>query len=343
MQIILSILQFIGIVLLVLLGILLFLILAILFHPICYTIKGELYTHKTVNAKVSWLFHLIRAKASYEDGLLSAKISILWKTIPFSHEFSSKGMDDASKMEEENAEADEWPERIDSNFAGGNMEKNSVENTPNASSVITKTEADYEADTICKKQNSAAAFDASENNAAYDSSESTATDDYFESDEQETENEPKKGKISLIEKIKGMISKIKGTINKIKQVWNEIKAIIKDERNQSAVRHIKNEILSLLKSFLPVKSKINGVFSTGSPDTTGQVFGVIAVLPFMYQNEWSLTPDFTAESAYFEGSFYAKGRIYLYKIVGMLLRILLDKNCRRLYTVIRGFIKNLNR
>jgi hypothetical protein len=82
---------------------------------------------------------------------------------------------------------------------------------------------------------------------------------------------------------------------------------------------------------LPRKSKLNGIFSTGSPDTTGQLFGFICCIPFMYQENWNITPDFEAENAYFRGEFHAKGRIYIFQIVGIMLRIIMDKNCRRLY------------
>ena len=115
------------------------------------------------------------------------------------------------------------------------------------------------------------------------------------------------------------------------------KKIITDEGNQSAVKHLKDEGIYLVKIFLPIKSKVDGVFSTGSPNTTGQIFGIISAFPFLYQNEWNLRPDFMTQSAYFEGSFHAKGRVYLYKMVVSAVRVLFDKNCRRLYKMIKQF------
>lgn len=357
MQIILSVLQFIGIALLVLLGIVLFLILLILFYPICYTIEGELYSEKSVKAKVSWLFHLIRAKLVYEDDVISAKVGIFWKTIPFSYEFSTK-------TESEDESEAEWDINEESNIdINTDIMKETYENTEKeiVQEDIEKNDKSYIQETVVlneKNKELDSTYDGEQ--SEFDKTDLNATDEILQDTLSETDVIDKqvdndttesnsssdshtsgKTKNSFIEKIKRMISKIKGTINKIKQVWNEIKTILTDEQNKSAVKHIKNEGIYLLKIFLPVKSKVNGVFSTGSPNITGQAFGIIALFPFMYKNEWSLRPDFVTEKAYFEGSFYFKGRIYLYKMILSVLRILFDKNCRRLYKLIKRFMHNV--
>lgn len=137
----------------------------------------------------------------------------------------------------------------------------------------------------------------------------------------------------------GIVSKIKGIINRIQEVYSRIKVILEDEQNQDAVKHIKNELIYLLKIFLPKKSKVNAVFSTGSPDTTGQLFGILALFPVMYHKNWNLVPDFQSDDAYFKGTFWGKGWIAIYQFVGIVLRILFDKNCRKLYTKVNQFIK----
>ena len=136
-----------------------------------------------------------------------------------------------------------------------------------------------------------------------------------------------------------IISKIKGIIERIKEVYCKIKKILSDEKNQEAISHIKREIIYLIKILLPKKSKMDAVYSTGSPDTTGQLFGVLACFPAFYHKHWKLLPDFEADDAYFKGSFWGKGRVYGYQIAGIILRILFDKNCKRLYTIINRFIK----
>lgn len=140
-----------------------------------------------------------------------------------------------------------------------------------------------------------------------------------------------------------LIDKIKEFIEKIKIAYPRIKKIITDDRNKKAVIHLKDELIYLVKIILPKKSRVRGAFSTGAPDTTGQLCGVIALFPMMYQKGWELRPDFTAESAYFEGDFWGKGRLYLFQIIGILLRIIFDKNCRRMYTMIDRLMKRIKK
>lgn len=138
---------------------------------------------------------------------------------------------------------------------------------------------------------------------------------------------------------KGIISKIKGMIERIKEIYPRIKKIINDDQNKEAIIHFKNECIYLIKVLLPKKSKIDVVFSTGSTDTTGQTFGVLACFPAIYQKNWKIIPDFQSDEMYFKGILLGKGRLYGYELIGIILRILFDKNCRRLYTIINRFIK----
>lgn len=142
---------------------------------------------------------------------------------------------------------------------------------------------------------------------------------------------------------KSIISKIKGILNRIREIYPKLKKIITDEKNKAAVVHLKNELIYLIKTLLPKESKIDAVFAAASPDVTGQAYGVIACLPIFYRDDWQLLPDFTAEEAYFHGYFMGKGRVYGYELVGIILRILFDKNCRRMYTIINKFMRYLKR
>ena len=140
---------------------------------------------------------------------------------------------------------------------------------------------------------------------------------------------------SLAAKLEQLIQTIKEKVSFIKKKIKQIKTLIQDEKNQQAVKHLKDEFIYLIKILLPKKSRLNGVFSTGSPDTTGQIYGFICCFPIIYQDNWSLVPDFEAEKAYFEGDFYGKGRIYGFQLIGILFRIMIDKNCRRLYYILK--------
>ena len=131
-----------------------------------------------------------------------------------------------------------------------------------------------------------------------------------------------------------VLHNIKDKISFVREKATQIKKILQDEKNKQAMKHLKDEVFYLIKILLPRKSYLNGIFSTGSPDTTGQIFGVLCCFPIIYQDDWNLTPDFEAEKAYFKGEFQGKGRIYIFQLVGILIRIIIDKNCRRLYYVL---------
>lgn len=128
---------------------------------------------------------------------------------------------------------------------------------------------------------------------------------------------------------------IKEKFSYIKKKVKQIKKLIQDQKNRQAAKHLKDEFIHFIKILLPKKSRLNGVFSTGAPDTTGQTYGAICCFPIIYQDNWSLVPDFEAEKAYFKGDFYGKGRIYVFQIVGIWLRIMIDKNCRRLFYILK--------
>ena len=164
----------------------------------------------------------------------------------------------------------------------------------------------------------------------------TAPKEEEEPQEEAPKKEKKKDESSFIDKIKDFVAKIKAA-------YPRIKKIITDDRNKKAVIHLKDELIYLVKILLPKKSRVRGAFSTGAPDTTGQLCGVIALFPIMYEKGWALRPDFTAESAYFEGDFWGKGRLYLFQIIGILLRIMFDKNCRRMYTMIDRLMKSIKK
>ena len=253
MQIVLSILHFLGWMFLAILLIILLALLIILFHPVRYLVDIHWLEKQWAKFQVNCFFKLIRAKISYGDALIYGEVHLFWKKITFSMDLTE-----------------------------------SKEKAPSETK----------------------------------------------------EKKPKEPKEASDESI---ISKIKGIIERIKAAYPKAKRIFTDEKNKEAVSHLKKEFLYLLKVLLPKKSKIDAVFSTGSPDTTGQAFGILACFPAMYQKNWSVLPDFESDEFYLRGTIWGKGRIYGYEIVGMILRILFDKNCRRMYTMINRFFKWLKK
>lgn len=134
----------------------------------------------------------------------------------------------------------------------------------------------------------------------------------------------KRNKKSHKKQFKEKSEKIKTGIGKLKREYG-------DERNKAAFSHLKKELFIILKRICPRRLKLTMVYSTGSPDTTGISLGVLACFPVGYTNRWRITPDFESEKPYAKGSFDIKGHVIVISILAATLRILFDKNCRRLY------------
>lgn len=123
---------------------------------------------------------------------------------------------------------------------------------------------------------------------------------------------------------------------KIKRLTGKIKKILKDDSCKAALNKIKTELINLLKAIMPYKLYLKAEFSAGSPDKTGMVLGILAMFPIGYRNKWKIRPDFEREEIYIDSEFDIKGHIFLYKILVIAIRVLVDKNCRKLYNEIRN-------
>lgn len=122
---------------------------------------------------------------------------------------------------------------------------------------------------------------------------------------------------------------------KIKRLTGKIKKILKDDSCKEALNKIKTELINLLKAIMPYKLYLKAEFSAGSPDKTGMVLGILAMFPIGYRNKWKIRPNFEREEIYIDSEFDIKGHIFLYKILIIAIRVLVDKNCRKLYNEIR--------
>lgn len=297
-----TILKVIGIILLVVLALLLAVVLCVLLVPVKYRAVGS-FDNTDIRAKAHalWLFHLFALHIEYAretDGYIRLV-------------FVKKKLFDDSDSEYEDYEA----------------------------------ESDYEADEYDEKAAEADSvadnYEASDDNVMDDAAkieaedkgcENTGDEPKISADESEhitdgktyKKRSEKSHKKSHKKQFKDKSEKIKTGIDKLKREYS-------DERNKAAFSHLKKELFIILKRICPRRLKLTMVYSTGSPDTTGISLGVLACFPVGYTNRWRITPDFESEKPYAKGSFDIKGHVIVISILAATLRILFDKNCRRLY------------
>ncbi len=299
-----TILKVIGIILLVVLALILTALLCVLFVPVKYRAVGS-FDNTDIRAKAhaSWLFHLFALHIEYADEtdgyirLVFVKKGLFADSLGDNYEaFNDDVMDDAAKTETEDKVRENTGDEPE--IPADESEHITDEQTENESTAQTHKEQRTVND---------------ENQHIKQQTKLTHKKMY-----------KKPHKKSHKKQFKDKSDKIKNCIYKLKREYS-------DERNKAAFSHLKKELFIILKRICPRRLKLTMVYSTGSPDTTGISLGVLACFPVGYTNRWRITPDFESEKPYAKGSFDIKGHVIVISILAATLRILFDKNCRRLY------------
>ena len=295
-----TILKVIGIILLVVLALILTALLCVLFVPVKYRAVGS-FDNTDIRAKAhaSWLFHLFALHIEYADEtdgyirLVFVKKGLFADSLGDNYEaFNDDVMDDAAKTETE--------DKVSENTG----------DEPKISADESEHITDEQAEDECT--------------ARTHNEYRSVTDENQHIKQQTKPTHKRTYKKPHKKQFKDKSEKIKNCIYKLKREYS-------DERNKAAFSHLKKELFIILKRICPRRLKLTMVYSTGSPDTTGISLGILACFPVGYTNRWRITPDFESEKPYAKGSFDIKGHVIVISILAATLRILFDKNCRRLY------------
>lgn len=294
LDVVLQILSVLGILLFILLGLVIAVILLVLFFPITYQVSGKSEGKNfSLNAKMDWLFGLIRARYAYPDpGKLTAKA--LWFTV-----FDSEEAEDDQELH-------------------GPKRKNALKSEPHGKnqgeSSQTKT-GEQERPKGQEKENQ----------------NSKSFSDSVDSDEEEEQADSQKG-FKISEKLKKIKYTFRTIYDKIKKIWQNITyyvEILQDRETRLLFLHVKSRVWKILKSIRPRKLRAQILFGTGSPDTTGYAYGVYGMFLPLLGPDVIVTPDFC--QAVLEGSFYAAGHITIAVLLWHTIRVLLDKRLRRFW------------
>lgn len=320
-SVLLIILKIIGITLLVIIGFILLALLLVLFVPLRYQFSGSYEEVFRCKGKVTWLLHFISFRVTVEETVIKdlrilgipASFFIRKKKEPAEDEHSSN---ESTKTEvKENSISDVKVSSDADNSFFNIGEDNAIHN-----------EASVE---------------------AFDSSEQSQTD---------TDNSEKKSifqkmnqKIhEIMDKIKGIIQKIKDFIEKAKDFIINIKSkkktlkrymkILKSDTFKAAFTLCKKQIYGILRHIFPGKMLVNVTYGLEDPADTGYILGVYGMLPAFIGERVVLHPDFN--NAVFRGDFYMKGRIRGWTILHSVLCVITDKNCKKLFHIVKKEIAN---
>lgn len=294
MSVLLLILKIIGIVLLVILALLILLIVGILFVPYAYRIKGSYHERPDLTASIYGLGHLVGVGV-----IVTESGSGMYLRICGIRKFLH-----SRNKEDETGNTDQYEEEINEN---PESEPEKYEDLAIQEVVKTqKTETDQKLSVWSRLAKKIKAFG--------------------------------RKICNMLQKIKSWIAKIKNffytlkhAFYNMKQTIRKVNRLLTDESHKRAFTKVKTSIWQLLKILMPHRLKLNLEYSTGSPDTTAQLLGILAMFPIGYQNRWNVHPDFTADNAYAEADFDVKGRILGFSFLKLILGLVLDKDCRKLY------------
>lgn len=318
--VLLTILKIIGIVLLVILGIMLFLLAVLLFVPVRYSVKGTVDNNITAEGKISWLCSIFRYDFTFQEQDLNGEVRIFG--------FRPKKKERVSEEELEEVvvpEVKDGVEEVVSDLVSNTVEEDDSEGK------ISKSVIESDSDKISPEE----AAGRREQNPEMD----------FHTGRQNRKSSRPSGKnifMRMRDKIKSFMKKIKNffigiqkRLTSFKEFVVKVKEIVTDTKNQYAVRRLWEELLYLLKHFGFRKIHTELTFALADPALTGQVLGVLSMMPFLYQYDFHIFPDFESESFYIRGSYDVKGRIQLIFLLVTAIRLLADKD-------IRSFLKKLS-
>lgn len=119
----------------------------------------------------------------------------------------------------------------------------------------------------------------------------------------------------------------------LKRASHEL-SYLKRPDNAASIRHLFKECTYVLKAVLPKKGGGWLRFGGSDPCKTGQVMELLAVFYPVYGKRIQIVPEF--EEPVLETELHASGRIYLFQLLFAGIRLLLDKNLRKMYRHFSG-------
>ena len=337
-SILLIILKIIGITLLVVIGLILLLLLLVLFVPVRYRFKGSYDEKFLCRGKITWFLHLVSVRIDVEEKIVTS-IRILG--IPLSVFLKKK--DTAKTVEAHQSKG------ISKETVSVNPEK--IEKKTKSAAAVTAKQEESEADIATDK------FDYTDVESGTATEQSDYTEGESESTKmQETTTNDKPSlfdkivaKVEFVkQKIKELIEKIKGTFEKIKNTLINIKekkeilkrylAIVRSDTAKAAFSLCKKRIFRVLKHIFPRKMRVDITYGMSDPADTGYILAVYGMMPEFVGKRIILHADF--EQPVLKGNFYLKGGIRAWTLLYQLLCVILDKNCQKLYHIVKKEIGN---
>lgn len=310
LHIILTVLKIIGIFLLILLGTILFVVVAVLAAPITYDISGEWNQQFTLRGKIRWLYHILGISLEFQEGNPAVKISLFGRVLG---EEKKKNQPKVSRKKQDSGQ------KLSSEKQQGSRQKQSSGQKQDAEQKSLSEQN--------SEQNSRKAEVMAEEKPAEpvkQTKSEAVTPEKTKIDPEEKEEVFSDWDPLLDEELEKLEKE---------QKLHRFAAFLEQESVKRLIRKLWKSICKIFGHLRPSVLFLKGRIGMDDPALTGKIMEVAAVLYAFYGEHIQLVSDF--EEEVLEAEFTIKGRIVpgylIIKILGMGLRILLNKECRALY------------
>ena len=307
LHIVLTLLKIIVFFLLTLLGIALLLVFMVLASPVSYEFSGGWEGKPHLKGRVYWLYRILRISVIMKNGQPEARISIFGRVMGSGEKAEHKEEKNGNTLKEEQAPLIN--------------EKNETV----SEDVLEEREFFSEEDEAIPKEAGAASQEAEE---------FSEEDGFFREEDEslwDIESEPEE--IPETGFVQGSTGETGSVLSVIRKVLDFI--------NLPSVRlllgKLRKGIGRIIRHLRPSDLRIRARIGTEDPSLTGRIMELAAVLYAFYGDHIEIAADF--DKKVLEAVFSVKGRLIpgylIVKILGMALRILLNRECRAFYREIK--------
>ncbi len=301
LAIVLKILSVIGIILLWILGIVLGLLLLVLFFPFSYCVRADGNgSLEKGQAKLWWLFGFLRVIFTYPENRFVVKVLC----IPI-FDSGRKAKEEKGKSEDTVSEDTVSEDTVSDEAAA------SCENAVPAETVPEQKES-AQCPEIESRENTTP--DSPEIDSSKHSGGKQKTFSFFDLQD----------KFVLLEE-------------KIRSKWSTLRKeaefyflLLRHEDTRRLWEHGKKRIGKLFKAVKPRRFHVQAIFSTGSPDTTGYLYGLYCAGGKIFDRKSDLLPDFEAVEPVYDGNAAMSGHIVLGVLAYHGLRLYFSRDLRLL-------------
>ena len=320
LTIFLTILKIIGILLLVVIGLLILGILAILFVPLRYDGKIS-YNDKNqcVATQITWLFRLICIEGGYQEKVY-ARARLLWFTL-WKWKADEKENDKEDHLESADYSEEELDRLLEERSQKEESKEETKEETKEAKVIEEKLDEPDAEENLTEVQPTEIEPKEVELNEA--KSKEAKSKEAESKEAESTEKKPKKIQFQQIGK----------RIKEIKEKIKHIKEMASDQRIHRAILLLIDGAWKMVRHSLPRKIKGRAKFGFEDPSTTGQILTYVSLLYPCYAKSVELVPMFTEKVI--DLDLYFRGRVRLFSLIWICVKIWFDRNFRYLYKKVR--------